>query len=445
MYGVSPLGERGYKLDVSFSNIPFEELRDREECHYITGSNIRERLLPIYFESGHGEYLVDIEKRKFLDFSAGLGAPCGHCYEPIVRATQRACEQLQACDNYPNVYRAALTSTIAAIYPGELGGVQYYSSGTEAVEAGLRFMRAISGSDEFLSFFGAYHGKTVGSVSLAAMEGYDGARKEGCFKAPYAHCYRCSYKSKYPDCGLYCVEALRESIRQHSRGKFAGIVVEPVQGAGGVIVPPNEYLSSLRELCDEFGVLLMVDEVLTGLGRTGTMFAFEQSKIVPDIVIIGKGLGNGIPITAVLVDEKHRKKIAHIDGGTTYGGNPVSCAAAIATITEISNNGLLRRASYIGNVLIQLLQSLKQKYRWIGDVRGLGCLVAIEFVRSRETKEPYPELARDVYRLACKKGLLTTPIDNIIRLTPALMVKEESLSDAVSILEEVLEDINTKP
>jgi 4-aminobutyrate aminotransferase/4-aminobutyrate aminotransferase/(S)-3-amino-2-methylpropionate transaminase len=413
-------------------------LHNEELPLYTRGHPAQETYLPLAFVSGHRTYLIDADGKKYIDFCAGLAVPCGHRFPPVVKAVQKACDQLDACDEYTHPYRAKLLKVLADTFPGQLGHVQFYSSGTEAVEAGLRFVRAVSGKDEFLAFHGSYHGKTLGSKSLASMKLHDGFRATGFYRAPYANCYRCAYRLRYPECELHCVSHLKEIIEQQGTGRLAGIVVEPIQGAAGVIVPPRPYLQKLQELCREFGALLMLDEILTGLGRTGMMFAFQHYQVTPDVVAIGKGLGNGMPITAVLLDIRHRDQTRHVGGGTTYGGNPISCAAAVQTLTSMSDAQLTMRAKTIGNIMMQRLRRIMSRSKSVGDVRGLGCLAAVEFVRDKVTKEPAVSVASKVYREACRRGLLTAPIGNVLRLTPPLVVTERTVNQAMNILEKAI-------
>jgi len=333
-----------------------------------------------------------------------------------------------------------LLEKIASITPGEgehkLTGVQFYDSGTTAVEAGLRVMRTAMHKSEFISFHRDFHGKTMGAVSLARMDMSQGLRAPGFFLVPRGYCYRCEFRQKYPDCGLMCVDYIRTVIKEETSGRVAGIVLEPIQGWAGTVVPPDGWIQKIRALCDELDIMMMADEVLTGMGRTGKMFAMDHWNTVPDVMTLGKGFGNGFPVTAMLVSEKYKHVVERISASTSYGGNPMACAAALASIQVIEEEQICERAEHLGDILMRRMVEMKERYPIIGEVRGKGCLLGIELVKDRATKEPFEEAGQMVYQKAFRKGLAWIPAGHILRMSPPLIMDDDIALKAMDIIEE---------
>ena len=243
--------------------------------------------------------------------------------------------------------------------------------------------------------------------------------------------------------GTTCEEAdgaARRVIEEETTGRVAAVVLEPIQGWAGSVFPPDEFLPRLRALCDEMDILLFADEILTGMGRTGKWFAVEHYGVVPDVMTIGKGLGNGYPVTAMVVREEYKDVLERISASSSYGGNPVACAAALATIEVIEEEGLLENARRIEKVVMKRLGEMKERYEIVGDVRGKGALFGIELVKDEETKEPFEEAGRFVYRRAFEKGLAWIPAGHILRLSPPLIMPEEIALKGLDILEEAIDE-----
>jgi 4-aminobutyrate aminotransferase-like enzyme len=271
-----------------------------EEVHcraarYMKGYSSQVRLFPVSFESGHGVTLTDVDGNVYLDFSSGIYVTgLGHCHPKVTEAVQKAAGQLMNAHDFTTPIKMKLLEKLAEIAPGEgarkLTGMQFYDSGTTAVEAGLRVMRAATDKFEFISFHRDFHGKTMGAVGLARLDSSQGLRAQGFFLVPRGNCYRCAFKQTYPECNLMCVDYIRTVILEETSGRVAGIVLEPIQGWGGSVVPPDGWMQKIRALCDELGIMLMADEVLTCMARTGKMFAMEHWDTVPDVMTLGKGL-----------------------------------------------------------------------------------------------------------------------------------------------------------
>jgi len=344
------------------------------------------------------------------------------------------------CHDFTTPIKMKLLEKLAAITMGDLNGIQLYDSGTTAVEAGLRTMRAATGNFEFISFHRDFHGKTMGAVSLSRVDGTQGMRAPGYFLVPRPYCYRCAFKLKYPQCNLHCVDYIRTVITEETSGRVAGIVLEPIQGWAGSVVPPDDFMPRLRKLCDEYKMLLMADEVLTCMGRTGKMFCMEHWDVVPDVMTLGKSFGNGFPVTAMLVSARYKEVLEKISASTSYGGNPMACAAALASIEVIEEEDLCRRSAELGDFLLKRMHKMKDTYKIIGDVRGKGCLLGIELVKDRETKEPFPEAGRMVYQKAFGKGLAWIPAGHILRMSPPLIMEEKVAGKAMDIIEESISE-----
>ena len=278
----------------------------------------------------------------------------------------------------------------------------------------------------------------MGSVSLAGVDHTQGMRAPGFFLAPRPNCYRCPFRMKHPECGCYCADFLEQKIKQETTGRLAGIVLEPVQGWGGSVVPPPEFIPKLRRLCDKLDCMLIADEVLTCMGRTGKMFAMEHWNTIPDITTLGKGFGNGFPVTAMCVSDKYKDAIEKISASSSYGGNPMACAAALASIEVIEEEHLCERSAHLGEIMLKRLQQIKDAHPIVGDVRGIGCLQAIELVKDRETKEEFVEAGQMVYKKAFAKGLAWVPSGHILRLSPQLIMEDEVAMKGLDIIEEAI-------
>lgn len=409
------------------------------------GFSSQVRLFPVAFESGHGVTLTDVDGNVYIDFSSGIYvASLGHCHPKVTEAVQRAAGQLMNCHDFSTPVKMRLLEKLAEIAPGEgdakLNGIQLYDSGAPAVEAGLRLMRAATGKLEFVSFFRDFHGKTLGAASLGHMDVSQGLRAPGFHLVPRCTQTRCAY-GRGSDCGPACVDEIREAIAEQTANRVAGIVLEPIQGWAGSILPPDGWIPALRALCDELGILLMADEVLTGMGRTGRMFAVDHWDTVPDVMSLGKGLGNGFPVTAILVAEKYKDSVERISASTSYGGNPMACAAALACIGVIEEEGLCEHAAHLGDVLLARMREMVDRYEIVGEARGKGCLLGLELVEDKRTMTPFPEAGRLVYQKAFGKGLAWIPAGHNLRMSPPLIMEADVALKGLDIVEESIDEV----
>ena len=414
------------------------DLHARASSH-MKGFSSQVRLFPVAFERGHGVTLTDVDGNTYIDFSSGIYVTSlGHCHPKVTEAVRRYAGTLMNCHDFTTPVKTRLLERLAEIAPGDLHGAQFYDSGTTAVEAGLRIMRAATGKMEFISFYNAFHGKTLGAASLGHMDASQGLRAPGFHRVPGPYPYRCPWGDECRDCGTRAVEHLRDVIRQQTAGRVAGVVVEPIQGWAGSIVPPDSFLPGLRALCDEYGLLLLADEVLCGMGRSGKMFAVNHWNVVPDVLTVGKGLGNGFPVTAVLVTDRHKDAVEKISASTSYGGNPMACAAALASIEVIEDEDLVRRSAELGDYLLTRMRGMVAGHPIIGEVRGKGCILAIELVKDRTTKEPFTKAGEMVYRKAFARGLAWIPAGHILRMSPPLIMERAVASKALDLIEEAI-------
>ena len=425
------------------ADIPGPRSRDMHSraTRLMKGYSSQVKLFPVVFEKGHGVTLTDVDGNTYLDFSSGIYVTSlGHCHPKVSEAVSKYAHQLMNCHDFTTPIKLALLEKLASVLPGDLSGMQLYDSGTTAVEAGLRLCRAATGKWEFLSCFRDFHGKTYGSVSCAVFKQSDGpVRAPGFHMLPRPDPYRPHWTKSDGtiDTDAY-LSYYNQYIREGTAGKVAAFVLEPVQGWAGSVLPPEDFFPKLRAFCDERGILLMADEVLTGVGRTGKWLCMEHWGVLPDVVTLGKGLGNGFPVTAMVVREKHAAAVEAISASTSYGGNPMACAAALASIEVIEEENLLDHATMLGDLMMQRMREMMSRHPIIGDVRGKGCLLSIELVKDRATKEPFDEAGKLVYQKAFRKGLAWIPAGHILRMSPPIIMQPELALKGLGIIEEAI-------
>jgi 4-aminobutyrate aminotransferase-like enzyme len=398
------------------------------------------KLFPVVFERGHGCTLTDVDGNTYLDFSSGIYvATLGHCHPKVTEAVQRHAATLMNAHDFTTPVKTELVEKLAEILPGDLDGFQFYDSGTTAVEAGMRVLRAATGRNEMLSCFYDYHGKTYGSVSLGQVRSqvYGRVRAPGMHMLPRPNIYRPLFAREdgSPDTDKY-LDFFDDYINKATVGDVAGFLLEPIQGWGGSVMPPDDFFPKLRTFCDERGLLLMTDEVLTGWARTGKWLATEHWDVVPDVVSLGKGFGNGFPVTCVAVREPYKESFESISASSSYGGNPMACAAALATIQVIQKENLLQRSLDLGKIAIERMERMQEEHPIVGHVRAKGCLMGIELVKDRTTKEPFDEAGKLVYQKAFAKGLAWIPAGHILRMSPPVVMEDDVLLKGFDIIDE---------
>jgi len=406
------------------------------------------RSYPLVAERGEGAMVFDPDGNRFLDFAAGIAVVAtGHCHPKVVKAIQDQAAKLIHMSGTDFYYEnmVALAEKLAALVSagGSPRRVSFGNSGTEAIEAALKLARYHTGRGQFVAFLGAFHGRTMGSLALTAskyvqQKGFFPVMP-GAHHVPYAYCYRCAYGKTPDSCAVECVQAIETELFRTTvpAQEVAAIFVEPIQGEGGYVVPPRKFFDELRRLADKHGILIVADEVQTGMGRTGKMFASEHFGLEPDLIALAKGIASGLPLGATVAraDLMTWKPGAH---ASTFGGNPVSVAAALATI-ELLEQELVDNAARVGAHLMSRLSDLPQRFPIVGDVRGLGLMIGIELVRDQNTKERAPDLRDKVVHMCFERGLLVLGAGpNTIRLCPPLVITKDQADFAVQTIEECL-------
>ena len=410
-------------------------------ANIIRGLSSQVKLHPVCFEEGYGVVLKDVDGNRYIDFSSGIYvATLGHCHPKVSEAVARAARTLMNCHDFTTPVKTELLEKMVQILPPGINGAQLYDSGTTAVEAALRAARAFTGKHEFLSCYMDFHGKSGHSVSLARMNATNGAaRAEGFYLVPRPNPYRPLWQ--LPDGSIDTdayIDFFEDFVVNVTTGRLAAFVVEPIQGWAGSVMPPEDLFPKLRAFCDRHKMLLIADEVLTCMGRTGAWLAMEHWNTVADITTLGKGFGNGFPVTAMVAREDIKASFDRISASTSYGGNPMACAAALASIRAIEEEGLLENARRLESYFRRRMSSMMADHPIIGDVRVKGCLLGIELVKDRRTKEPFDEAGALVYRKAFRKGLAWIPAGHILRLSPPIIMDEEIASKGMDIVEEAI-------
>ncbi|MFY9140505.1 MAG: aspartate aminotransferase family protein [Thermacetogeniaceae bacterium] len=394
---------------------------------------------------GEGQYLYDSTGKKYLDFYAGVSViNAGHCHPEI---TERICQQVKTLQHVCNIYLTQpmleLAEKLAQITPGRLKKSFFCNSGTEANEGAILLAKIATGRSELLALEGGLHGRTYLTMSLTGMRFWrtDPTPAGGISFAPNAYCYRCPLNLSYPACDLACAEQVRRVIETSTSGEVAALIAEPIQGNAGIITPPAEYFTRLKEILEEYGILLIIDEVQTGFGRTGKWFAIENWGVEPDIMTMAKALGNGVPIGVFTSRPEIADKYTR-PGASTLGGNPVSMTAGLATLEVIEKEGLIQNAAELGSYLREKLLELQDKHPLIGDVRGIGLMQGAELVK--EGKEPAAEEVDRILEIMKNKGIIIGKNGrsrNVLAFQPPLVINKENVDEMITALDDALTQV----
>ena len=421
-----------------------KELIERDH-HWVSQNYIKD--YPLVLDHAEGMVITDVDGNRFLDFTSGI-AVCstGHCHPKVVEAIRSQADRfLSMCaTDFYYVPLVDLAERLARLAPGSSRKrVFFTNSGAEAVETSIKLARLRTGRQKIVGFFGAFHGRTMGAGTLTSSKAVQ-RRGYGPFlpevhHAYYATCYRCPVGREPASCHIECLHHLEKTLFKTIAppDEIAAVVVEPVFGEGGYYPPKPGFLERLSEICREHGILLVADEIQSGLGRTGKMFACEHFGVEPDILLLAKGIASGMPLAAVIAREDIMKWNSG-GHGSTFGGNPVSCAAALATIDLIESE-LMENAARVGAYMKKGLEELRERHSIIGDVRGLGLMLAIDLVKDRESREPAPKEVERVLLRAFEKGLILLGCGaSAIRMATPLTVTEEEVDIGLGILDEAL-------
>ncbi|MBF6567306.1 MAG: aspartate aminotransferase family protein [Candidatus Binataceae bacterium] len=420
-----------------------KQIFEAEERYLAPGRQRISQLAGLAFERGSGATLTDVDGNTYVDFFAGVAvASLGHAHPALAQALADQANRL-IVGTFATPERAENFERLSRVAPGKLKRHHLYSGGAEAVEAALRLARSVTKKHEVVSFWGGFHGKTAGVLGLIGDEskqGY-GPLMAGRYQAPYADCYRCPFKMTYPECGMFCVEFASEQVKRSSAGAIAAVIAEPMQGTAGNVIPPDDFMPAVKQMARDNGALLIADEMITGFGRTGKWWGVEHSATEPDIVTIGKGMGSGFPVSGVLLsDELGRAEPfgKPSASSSSYGGNPLAAVAVGVTIRTIEQEGLVENSRRIGELLLNRLMGLKEKYEFVGDVRGRGLLLGMDLVRDRRTKEPLSKpVTEAIFKESLRRGLLLMGYFPRVRINPPLVINADQAEAGVAILDEV--------
>ncbi|MBW1690640.1 MAG: 4-aminobutyrate--2-oxoglutarate transaminase [Deltaproteobacteria bacterium] len=410
--------------------------------------------VPMFVERAHGAIIRDVEGREFIDFAGGIGVlNVGHCPRAVIEAIQRQAKRFIHACFHVSMYEPyiAVARELNSITPGTFPKkTMLTNSGVEAVENAIKIARYYTGRSAIIAFDNAFHGRTLLGMSLTSkVKPYKfgfGPFAPEIYRMPFGYCYRCRFGLQYPSCELSCAEYLREFFISHIAAEnVAAVIAEPIQGEGGFITPPLDYFQRIQEICRGHGIVFIMDEIQSGMGRTGKLYASEYFGVEPDLIITAKSLAAGMPLSAV-TGRAEIMDAPHVGGlGGTYGGNPVSCAAALAVLEMFRNEPILEKARSLGERVHHRLLSLREKYALVGEIRGLGPMLAMELVKNRETREPAADEAKRIVEIGFEKGLILLScgnLHNVIRILMPIVITDEQLDQGMRVLEEAISEVS---
>lgn len=399
-----------------------------------------------------GLYLYGLDGRRYLDFTAGLAVlNIGHCHPRVVEAAQQQTARMIHSAVGITVVEPllGLADALTRVLPPDLDMFFFGNSGSEAIEGAMKLARFVTGRPAFIAFYGGFHGRTLGAASITSSKSKYRAGYEpllpSIYFSHYAYCYRCPVGRNPADCNIDCLDNLDTLFeRTVPPAQVAAFIVEPIQGEAGFIMPPADFLRRLRQICDKYGILLIFDEIQTGFGRTGQMFAAQTFEVQPDVMVIAKSIASGFPLSAIVASQELMRKWKPGAHSTTFGGNPVACAAGIATLDVIREENLLANCRHMGQRLKAGVERLKSKYPLIGDARGVGLLVGLEMIVPGTNKQPNPQAVERLLTECLERGLLlySAGVSNhVVRIFPPLIVNAEQVDEALAILDDSLASI----
>jgi len=406
---------------------------------------------PFVMKRGKGAIVEDIDGNRYIDFlSSAAALNTGHAHPRVVRAIK---EQVNNFTNYTTAYmynknQVELAQELVQITPGNrTKKVSFGLSGSDANDGAIKLARIFTKRQKIIAFLRSYHGSTYGAISLSAislnMRRNIGPFLPEIYHVPYPDCYRCPFKLVPSNCNLSCLDYIKTVLDTLIPAEeIAAVIIEPIQGDAGIIVPPKNYLSNLKNLCGDNGILFIAEEVQTGFGRTGKWFAVEHWGIEPDVILLGKAIASGMPLSAIVAKKEIMdswKAPAHL---FTMGGNAVSCAAALATISVIKEEKLVEKSKEIGDYIKARFNELKKEHELIGDVRGKGLLIGVDLVSDRETKQRAEKEAAKICWRCWEKGLILTFFSkSVLRIAPPLVITKKEVDIALDIIEESIKDV----
>ena len=421
----------------------------RKYNEYVATSFVK-KVEPIAIAEGRGAYVRDLDGKEYLDCFSGISvANTGHCHEKVVKAIQDQAGRLLHCCTY--MYHVApaaeLAERLAKIAPDGLRKTFFSNSGAEAIECALKMGKKFTRKHEIIALMCSFHGRTLGTLSVTGQwsrRRYDmGPYLGGVSFAPAPYCYRCSLGQTYPDCNIQCAEMIKDVIEYSSSNNVAEFIAEPVLGEGGIIVPPPEYFKTVKKILDQHGIIFIDDEVQTGFGRTGRMFGIEHYEVTPDIMCLAKGIASGMPLGACLARAEIADSYEPGDHLSTFGGNPVSCAAGVASLEVMLEQDLPNQSQAKGEYLLKRIHELQQKESIIGEVRGKGLMIGMELVEEHKHKTPAEGKAAKIKELLRMKGILVGVggvKGNVVRIQPPLVITDQQLDTLMDRLTESMRE-----
>lgn len=404
--------------------------------------------VPVVWDHGDRVWITDVDGNEYIDFTSGvLVTNVGHSHPEHVKAIQRQAERLMNCYSFPTPERVTLSERLVKLLPDNLDEIFLLTTGSEATGAALRIAKRFTGKHEILSFYGGFHGRTYGPMSVSGSLGTRrkfGPALPGGIIAPYAYCYRCFYDKTYPDCDFYCLKTLDRIINSSSSGDLGTIITEPYQGGAGFIFPPEGWLKALEKWGRERNLLLIVDEVQSSFGRTGKLFMIEWQDVRPNMLCLGKGIGSGMPASALAGESKIFASMLPGEMSSTCGGNPLASAASHAVLDIMQKENLPENSRKVGEYILKRFQELQKRRHCLGDIRGKGLVMGLEIVENQQNRQPAPELTQKIIFRCGEYGMLLGKVGlygNVIRIAPPLVITEEEAEIGISILNKVLTEL----
>lgn len=421
----------------------------RKYNEYVATSFVK-KVEPIAIAEGRGAYVRDLDGKEYLDCFSGISvANTGHCHEKVVKAIRDQAGKLLHCCTY--MYHVApaaeLAERLAKIAPDGLRKTFFSNSGAEAIECALKMGKKFTRKHEIIALMCSFHGRTLGTLSVTGQWGrrrYDmGPYLGGVSFAPAPYCYRCSLGQTYPECGIQCAHMIEDIVEYSSSNNVAEFIAEPMLGEGGIIVPPPEYFKTVKRIIDRHGIIFIDDEVQTGFGRTGRMFGIEHYQVTPDIMCLAKGIASGMPLGACMAKAEIADSYEPGDHLSTFGGNPVSCAAGVASLDVMLAQDLPKQSQTKGEHLLKRIRELQSTESIIGEVRGKGLMIGVELVEEHKNKTPAEGKASKIKELLRMKGVLVGVggvKGNVVRIQPPLVITDQQLDILIDYLAESMRE-----
>lgn len=398
---------------------------------------------PIVWDHAQGVQVWDVDGNSFIDWTSGvLVTNVGHAHPKLADAVSRQAHRLLNCYDSPTAERITLAERMVGLAPSNLDTAFFATVGSEAVDAAVRTAKHFTGKFEIIAFYGAFHGRTMGTMALAgktSTKKHFGPVMPGVIHVPYPDPYRSPFGSDTSDVAAQCLEFMDKAVYAQSTGEVAALIIEPYQGSSGFIFPPDGFLKSLEQWCKDHGILFILDEVQASFGRTGKFLALEWEDLHPNMVTIGKGIGSGMPISCLLAESRIMDSLGEGEMSSTWGGNPICCAATHAILDIFKEENLVENSRTIGEHMKARLTAMQDKCRYLGNVRGRGLVMGLDIVKDKKTKERDPQTTRKIIEECCKKGLIIGAVaGNVIRVAPPLVITKDQADESLDIMEKVL-------